>query len=465
MRIFEKFFSNLRVFMKFFSSLLINVVSLTILLSFSQLMTAQEKNQLITELNVFDNDSTFKYSFIYNHDGKKSVENKYKLEKSHWIRSSQKEWNYEGENCISQTERKWDGSQWKPTYTIEYRYENNLMTSESHYEYVNQFPRQISKIECFYENGRLISKKTYQLQDGTLKLQLELDYKYTTDQKIDSLFITSFSTATPLQYRSKFNYNLLGNVETQLLEKKNENGIWTKDEATRWYYNADSGQLTEQRKKRWNADFNFWENVQKTVYEYDNHYLKSEYSQYWNLMFWENAFRYEYNYDTSGNLLNKILYLPIYNVWRKVITINYNNYEKGVSNVMESKYNFWGGSTDELVASDIPFLFNDEIDIRKAQRIEVGYSTFVDTITNSSNPDRIPKNLVYPNPSEGIFYLDTRHYKIQSFEVSNLSGKLLVVQNQPQETGIVDLTDLPRGIYIIKIQTIDNQIVQKIIKK
>jgi len=451
--------------MKFLSSFIINVVSLTFLFSFLQLMAAQEKNQLVTELNVFDNDSTFKYSFIYNSNGNKSVENKYKFEKNHWVRRSQKEWNYEGENCISQTERKWNGSEWETTYVIEYAYENNLMTSESHYEYVNQLPQQISQIEYIYENSQLISKKTYQLQDKTLLLQLELDYKYTADRKIDSLFIISFATANPLQYRSKFTYNQLGNVETQLLEKKNENGIWVKDEATRWYYNANSEQLIEQRKKRWNTDFNFWENYEKTVYEYDHQHLKSEYSQFWKLMFWENAYRYDYTYDASGNLQNKILYLPIYNEWRKIITINYNNYEKGVSNVLESKYNFWGGKTDTYISSDIPFLFNNEIEIRKAHRIELGYTTFVDTITDTSNPYQNYKNLVYPNPSDGIFYLDTRHYKIQSFKVSNLSGKVMIAQNQADGTGVIDLTDLPRGIYLLKIQTPDNQLVQKIIKK
>ncbi|MBP7368351.1 MAG: T9SS type A sorting domain-containing protein, partial [Paludibacteraceae bacterium] len=159
------------------------------------------------------------------------------------------------------------------------------------------------------------------------------------------------------------------------------------------------------------------------------------------------------------------LYLPIYNEWRKIITINYNNYEKGVSNVLESKYNFWGGKTDTYISSDIPFLFNNEIEIRKAHRIELGYTTFVDTITDTSNPYQNHKNLVYPNPSDGIFYLDTRHYKIQSFKVSNLSGKVMIAQNQADGTGVIDLTDLPRGIYLLKIQTPDNQLVQKIIKK
>jgi len=78
--------------MKFFSPLIIGVLLLTMFLSFSQFVAAQEGNQLVTELNVFDKDSTFKYSFIYNSDGNKSVENKYKLEKNHWVRCAQKEW-------------------------------------------------------------------------------------------------------------------------------------------------------------------------------------------------------------------------------------------------------------------------------------------------------------------------------------------------------------------------------------
>ncbi|HPC26556.1 MAG TPA: T9SS type A sorting domain-containing protein, partial [Paludibacteraceae bacterium] len=156
------------------------------------------------------------------------------------------------------------------------------------------------------------------------------------------------------------------------------------------------------------------------------------------------------------------LSLPIYEKWRPAINIFYDNYTKKMSHVIKAQYDFWGGEVNEPLTSYIPFLFNDEWTIKKAQYIEIDYDDFIDrtnTITNENN-----NIFIYPNPSEGIYYLNHSSAEIQSWTVTALNGQMIISQKQPSSS-VIDLTDCPQGIYILKMQTSDGQFIQKIIKK
>jgi hypothetical protein len=132
---------------------------------------------------------------------------------------------------------------------------------------------------------------------------------------------------------------------------------------------------------------------------------------------------------------------------------------------MESKYEFWGGNTGELVASYIPFNFNNEIAIQRGKSLQVFYTGINDSTQSlpqiSSTLHTIP---VYPNPSEGMYYINSQEYGVQSWVVTDLSGRVLKTQNQAISSGVIDITELPRGIYILKVKTLTSQLTQKLLK-
>ena len=72
---------------------------------------------------------------------------------------------------------------------------------------------------------------------------------------------------------------------------------------------------------------------------------------------------------------------------------------------------------------------------------------------------------VYPNPSNGIYYIDTQNYDVESWSVSNLNGQILAKQIQSAQSGVIDITDFPKGIYILRVETAKNQLIQKLIKE
>ncbi|HOL00907.1 MAG TPA: hypothetical protein PK860_05115, partial [Paludibacteraceae bacterium] len=154
-------------------------------------MKANEEESFITKLNVLDNDSIYKYVYIYN-NGKKVVETKYFQKNNEWFRYSQIEWTYEGENCTSQIERKWEDKKWNPTYSIEYHYENNQLIDEIDYNYEQNSALAVYKTHFEYQNSKLISKKNYQFENDNWRLIQEINYHYATDEKIDSILLTFY---------------------------------------------------------------------------------------------------------------------------------------------------------------------------------------------------------------------------------------------------------------------------------
>ncbi len=66
--------------------------------------------------------------------------------------------------------------------------------------------------------------------------------------------------------------------------------------------------------------------------------------------------------------------------------------------------------------------------------------------------------VIYPNPGTGLF--NVLGEDIIGLEVKDLSGKTI----RTSRTQVVDLTNQPKGVYLISIQTSRKSVIQKIIK-
>jgi plastocyanin len=72
----------------------------------------------------------------------------------------------------------------------------------------------------------------------------------------------------------------------------------------------------------------------------------------------------------------------------------------------------------------------------------------------------VQKNIkIYPNPATNCFIIDANQ-SISSVSIYNIAGKFVKKSYQSSK---IDVVDLPKGIYILNIETIDDNIVEKII--
>ncbi|MEI7501730.1 MAG: T9SS type A sorting domain-containing protein [Paludibacter sp.] len=433
----------------------------------SSILFAAE-NQLVTELSVFDNDTTYRYLFLYDNQGNKVLETKYFKGDNNWIRKSQTEWLFDGNNCRTQLERVWNNNDWSLVYSIDYDFVNGVVVSEIHNIVSNHIITPHRKIDFIYSQNEIASKSESYWRNDVWELS-ELDnYTYLPNGKPNTTETNVYqSGSVTKKILSTFTYDLGGLLTSQLVVQKEGTADWINTELINWFYKSGTELPLSQRNKNWNVGDLKWDNTQKVEYLYNsNNQLVTETNQRWKLMFWENDSRYDYNYDNSGKQINKILSLPIYHQWRRTISINYSDFIADKANLMASTYDFWGGITGELTSSYIPFLFNNEVVIQKAKRIEISYLPVIDTATptffNQKSLHLIP---VYPNPSEGVFYLNTNDCKVKSWSITDLKGQLIKNHIQTAQSGVIDITDFPKGIYILHVITPDNQLTQKLIKE
>ncbi len=72
----------------------------------------------------------------------------------------------------------------------------------------------------------------------------------------------------------------------------------------------------------------------------------------------------------------------------------------------------------------------------------------------------------YPNPSSGVFYFESSDSRIERLEVFNILGeKITGVENPEDGKVMIDLTQQIPGLYIVKAETKNGSVIQKVMKQ
>jgi len=419
-----------------------------------------DESSLIREMIAHKEDSTFKYTFYYNENQHKTVEHKYFLKNNISHPMSRKEWVYENNLCVIQREQKWINGYWKIVYIINTNYNDGNKMSETYISLKDDISLVEKTITYTYNDDKLVLVNTYKGEVSEFNIQSSIVTNYNSNQSIDGQMLVYKMTDMPeIIQEYKYVYSNGGQLDSILVYSKVEDNLIPQS-LTTFLYNRVNDKLSTQIQKKWNSESNKWENIAKNEFVYDlNNRIINEIFSHYNILFWITNSKYEYVYDAQGFLKEKVLYQPIYREWRRLYTISYSNVERGRPNLMESKYNFWGGETDSYVKNFIPYYFNDEMSIIQADKLELKYIIETSIVSNFE----LEKNKlnIYPNPSNGVFYVSTDNERIASWHVYNINGVIVKSNINKYLTGIIDLTDLPDGVYMIQAATEDNRILQQ----
>jgi hypothetical protein len=72
----------------------------------------------------------------------------------------------------------------------------------------------------------------------------------------------------------------------------------------------------------------------------------------------------------------------------------------------------------------------------------------------TDTPETEYKLAIYPNPTTGILYLETKNWPQNSkAEVFNYDGRLVFQTLNLNSSSVIDLSDKPDGIYILNISS------------
>lgn len=90
----------------------------------------------------------------------------------------------------------------------------------------------------------------------------------------------------------------------------------------------------------------------------------------------------------------------------------------------------------------------------------LGYNLNLDVLANNEVSSEKAKVLVYPNPTVDVVHIDSKNLK--SAILYDMNGKKILESNKTE----INVSQLPKGVYVLRIVTADNKIVSsKIIKK
>ena len=441
--------------------MLLLLTVLTVVVTASEF--SKEFDSLVKEIILYEGDNLHRFTYYYDNNGNITVRNQFKVNNNSSTPASRTEWIYSNGKCIGQIDYIANDGELGMAHKILYCYEDDKKESEVYFDVDNSVESVYKTVIYQYANDNISTILTFNgLQDES-KLSRQLDYEYNSLNQLTRQHIKFFTDEEELHQVIEYKYNAQSYVDSLIVSTIESNEI-ENQLLTTFFYHSEHNLLVKQVQKIWDYSNAYWENITKIEYEYNSDLrLKKEFYYHFSNVFWSPNTKYEYYYDAEGLLSKKILYQPIYEKWRKISTITYSEIEQNKPSVMNSKYDFWGGETGSYVNSFIPFYFNDEMTIMQADRLELLYVLQTDDMTTMYK-DEAGKVNIYPNPSNGIFYISTDKYRIESWMVYSLNGQIMKYKYNDYHTGLVDLSDLADGIYMLKANTIEGQeLKQKII--
>lgn len=408
---------------------------------------------VVRQLTVSDANQTQFLLYSYDTDGRLLFERTQVEEDGVRTNYRQTEWVNSGDTLRLQRQWSWRNGKWMPESMIRTRFTNQRLISEEYIllEKEEEKLKELRKTDL--KNG-VETEEFFLLENNVLKL------KQTTSRWLESNLIS----------HTNHTYYTADTVSGWLISRTVRDSIGRIDSITTdlqllpdstreillscYYYDQGSPRLVSQVTRKWHPKAQVWENIQRVEYSYRNDGLiADEIYSYFTELRWLATHRYAYEYYPEGVLKAKILYGSIYRQWRKLSTVSYADLSQGYPRSVRSSYNFWGGEAGANASADLTYYFNGNQHIKRAHTIDIEYQD--PSSLEAPEFDSRIRELVYPNPTNGMLFLRATGTLLVRWEVYDLQGRKVLAHEPRYSSSRIDLTPLPAGVYLVRVT--DNQ--------
>ena len=434
----------------------------SILIVFSINMLFASPDRLVTEIQLHRNDSVFKHTYLYDQQKRVLLETRSLRISSGWVNTDQTEWVYYENKPEIQIGRKWKENMWVDDYVIKESRRGDILTEEQFAG--TAIAENLNKTTTsLFENGLLKNKTSRRIVNGNAVLIDSVMYNYNLGKLSTETHHLQKPNGMYSRYMFDYKYNEAGSPVSMIEKAYVNDTLWQTKSEVQWFYKPGTTLVSSERFRKCDSVTGVWENSKMQIYRYDEaKRLVEEVYFYWNSMVWEKNLRYVYKYDDRDMLLAKHLSLPVYSEWRNTVNIRYLSTANPDVEEIESVYGFWGGNTGDPVNSRIPYTFNGDMLIAYGQKMLISYSEANNIETNYKANQTVLK--VFPNPSSGIFYYNPAEIEPDSWTVFDMNGRLLKTQHGGSASGVIDLSDQPNGVYLLRTKAGDNLLNIRLIK-
>jgi hypothetical protein len=438
--------------------LLVFIISFYIIASTSTLAVERKSAEFI----VYSNDSTFRHHIIYNSQLEKVLQTKFLKNANQWDPLSQIEWLSDENQSTTQVFRKRVGNIWKNITELQSFFDNQRKTHEILSEFDNDTKIMRSKTAWDYNtNGSIATRIENIFVQNIEKPNKKLEYVYDSEGILTDTYELFYGDSV-LRYRTQYIYKD-NKLEKTILSKEHvqNSNIFEDETITQYFYVAGSNKLWSQRTRIFSKIWG-WENKQMLQYNYNNDKVTEEIYFDWKSNAWAEQMRYLISFDINNNTEKRQLQLPIHKQWRNAVNQTY-TYDSNTQLTINSTFDFWGGERNAPAETFITFDFNGIVETVMANKLEMKFG-LINEETTTQNENLNTNIRIYPNPSDAIFYIDSKNNSIEEWSIKNLSGMTLKSSGS-QYSHMIDLSEFRSGIYFLEVKINNTTIVRKLVKQ
>ena len=183
----------------------------------------------------------------------------------------------------------------------------------------------------------------------------------------------------------------------------------------------------------------------------------------WQNNAWVNNSKYTYNYDANGNMLTDLNEGWQNNAWVNNSKYSYTYDVNG--NSITGKFELWENNNWVLFLNSLAVYSskNNIYSLNLITRYEAHFVSFANGI-NENNYKQIH---IYPNPASNNLNVNLSQLKnLQNTSISiyDIQGKLLLHKNIQQPLTEINITQFAKGIYVVKVNSENENLQSKFIK-
>jgi hypothetical protein len=405
-----------------------------------------------------------------------------------WINYYRYVYEYKQNNKLSkQFYQNFEDNEWKSSRRINYKYDGNWNLLEEFSEYTYLEVWFSSYLNTYvYENNRLISELEQKYKTNTTLINVnKKEYLYSND-KITTYISYEWDEIHSLWTKiEKHTYTYeTENLINMVTQKGSDENEWVNSDKYDYFYNG-FGNCVTIINKHWDVNNNLWIDYIEVFSEYKNNSLIEK--RLYKLFFegiWRNSTQELYTYTSHDKLATHTSQFWLNNEWMVVLTNEYlydesDNLVEHTTNSDYSypqKFRYEYNNNNGIRGEYYEYISNQWIS--RISLIEMHYNNMQSTYKNSidcnsitlsyvktSKPSGIetqPQSTItiYPNPTKDYINISVENDKIENVEIYNLTGKLV----KQEKSNKINISNLPVGMYIIKVETDGGNCIKKVIK-
>lgn len=344
---------------------------------------------------------------------------------------------YDGNGNLTESiSYSWNGSSWDESNKEAYSYDannNRTNNTSSSWNSSTSLWDDEYKIDYTYNGSDQLTEFVAQDWDGSQWLNSSRIANVTyVDDEITGYSEYSWSGSWEETARGVINYNGL-NLDYILYEDW-DGSQWVSNERETYTINGSTGKIEQQLIEGWNGSS------------------------------WDLGAKYEYVLDGS---FNRTSYLDSY--YGTAWDLNYsyiNTFDS--ADLMSTIYHPFDDIVYDLGLEDFPYTDRILYNIESNSNGDISNRT---TFSYSDDPLSVKdfnqiKLKVYPNPTSDYLHINIDNFDVNtSLELFNLMGKQVKASHLYSNRAIVDISNLAKGVYFLKIHSNGKVATKKIIKK